>query len=244
MFIYQLTKYYEKIICFELEKIWVVFFAEICCLLLTSRMCVYSLSLDGAGTDGVSASDISANQHKLVCCLLEVGGLIQGLGSTATPLLTDTSIGLWHQHTHTTKHICWGIESVCQSCFIKKLCVSFYSHAGHINRRPPLPLFSCCSCCRLVPALYRYSNAFFMLTIAGPLLRAPGSAEVVTWGCGWIWSRHHCPGGLSAALPSRNTSHQGEGTVMQHCDDVSVDIHKILVRAHCALSGLIKNHLK
>lgn len=31
---------------------------------------------------------------------------------------------------------------------------------------------------------------------------------------------------------------------MQHCDDVSVDIHKILVRAHCALSGLIKNHLK
>ncbi|XP_008312892.1 HEAT repeat-containing protein 5A isoform X2 [Cynoglossus semilaevis] len=49
---------------------------------------------DGAGTDGVSASDISANQHKLVCCLLEVGGLIQGLGSTATPLLTDTSIAM------------------------------------------------------------------------------------------------------------------------------------------------------
>lgn len=36
------------------------------------------------------------NQHILVCALLELGSLIQGLGSTATPLLQDSSIGETH----------------------------------------------------------------------------------------------------------------------------------------------------
>ncbi|XP_062252890.1 HEAT repeat-containing protein 5A isoform X1 [Platichthys flesus] len=54
---------------------------------------------DAALTDGnvetrVSAAEISASQHVLVCCLLELGGLIQGLGSTAAPLLTDSSTAL------------------------------------------------------------------------------------------------------------------------------------------------------
>uniref|UniRef100_A0A8C2ZDS5 HEAT repeat containing 5A n=1 Tax=Cyclopterus lumpus TaxID=8103 RepID=A0A8C2ZDS5_CYCLU len=40
-----------------------------------------------------SSLDVSASQQ-LVCCLLELGALIQGLGSTATPLLTDSSPGL------------------------------------------------------------------------------------------------------------------------------------------------------
>uniref|UniRef100_A0AAQ6A9E4 HEAT repeat-containing protein 5A n=1 Tax=Amphiprion ocellaris TaxID=80972 RepID=A0AAQ6A9E4_AMPOC len=42
----------------------------------------------------VSSADISASQHVLVCCLLELGALVQGLGSTAAPLLTDTTTGL------------------------------------------------------------------------------------------------------------------------------------------------------
>uniref|UniRef100_A0A8P4K7T2 HEAT repeat-containing protein 5A n=1 Tax=Dicentrarchus labrax TaxID=13489 RepID=A0A8P4K7T2_DICLA len=40
----------------------------------------------------VSSADVSASQHVLVCCLLELGGLVQGLGSTAAPLLTDSTL--------------------------------------------------------------------------------------------------------------------------------------------------------
>uniref|UniRef100_A0A667Y5F9 HEAT repeat-containing protein 5A n=1 Tax=Myripristis murdjan TaxID=586833 RepID=A0A667Y5F9_9TELE len=45
-------------------------------------------------TRAVSAADVSASQHVLVCCLLELGSLVQGLGSTAAPLLTDSSTAL------------------------------------------------------------------------------------------------------------------------------------------------------
>ncbi|XP_074548207.1 HEAT repeat-containing protein 5A isoform X2 [Halichoeres trimaculatus] len=56
-------------------------------------------AIDAALTEGnletrVSSADVSASQHVLVCCLLELGGLIQGLGSTAGPLLTDSSTAL------------------------------------------------------------------------------------------------------------------------------------------------------
>ncbi|XP_038585677.1 HEAT repeat-containing protein 5A isoform X2 [Micropterus salmoides] len=56
-------------------------------------------AIDAALTDGnmetrVSSADVSASQHVLVCCLLELGALIQGLGSTAGPLLTDSSTAL------------------------------------------------------------------------------------------------------------------------------------------------------
>uniref|UniRef100_A0A671UXG9 HEAT repeat-containing protein 5A n=1 Tax=Sparus aurata TaxID=8175 RepID=A0A671UXG9_SPAAU len=52
-------------------------------------------AIDAALTDGnvetrVSSADVSASQHVLVCCLLELGALVRGLGSTAAPLLTDT----------------------------------------------------------------------------------------------------------------------------------------------------------
>ncbi|XP_068607819.1 HEAT repeat-containing protein 5A [Brachionichthys hirsutus] len=56
-------------------------------------------AVDAALTDGnvetrVSAADVSASQHVLVCCLLELGKLLEGLGSTAAPLLTDSSTAL------------------------------------------------------------------------------------------------------------------------------------------------------
>ncbi|XP_026164200.1 HEAT repeat-containing protein 5A-like [Mastacembelus armatus] len=52
--------------------------------------------IDAAVTDGNvetrgSSADVSASQHVVVCCLLELGRLIQGLGSTAAPLLMDSS---------------------------------------------------------------------------------------------------------------------------------------------------------
>ncbi|XP_036928579.1 HEAT repeat-containing protein 5A isoform X7 [Acanthopagrus latus] len=56
-------------------------------------------AIDAALTDGnvetrVSSADVSASQHVLVCCLLELGALVRGLGSTAAPLLTDSSTAL------------------------------------------------------------------------------------------------------------------------------------------------------
>ncbi|XP_059208691.1 LOW QUALITY PROTEIN: HEAT repeat-containing protein 5A [Centropristis striata] len=56
-------------------------------------------TIDAALADGnmetrVSPADVAASQHVLVCCLVELGGLILGLGSTAAPLLTDSSTAL------------------------------------------------------------------------------------------------------------------------------------------------------
>lgn len=61
------------------------------------------LSADAALTDGnaenrASPWDVSASQHLLVCCLLELGRLVQGLDSTAAPLLADSSTGDTRTH--------------------------------------------------------------------------------------------------------------------------------------------------
>ncbi|KAL2098993.1 hypothetical protein ACEWY4_005473 [Coilia grayii] len=48
-------------------------------------------------SDAVAAEanpEVYVNQHILVCALLELGSLVHGLGSTATPLVQDSSIGL------------------------------------------------------------------------------------------------------------------------------------------------------
>ncbi|MCJ8737086.1 hypothetical protein PDJAM_G00019790 [Pangasius djambal] len=42
----------------------------------------------------VSSTAMAASQHMLVCVLLELGSVLQDLGSTAAPLLHDTSIGM------------------------------------------------------------------------------------------------------------------------------------------------------
>ena len=41
----------------------------------------------------ISTTDITASQHVLVCALQELGSLIHGLGTTAAPLLQDSSTG-------------------------------------------------------------------------------------------------------------------------------------------------------
>uniref|UniRef100_A0A3B4ZDP3 HEAT repeat-containing protein 5A n=1 Tax=Stegastes partitus TaxID=144197 RepID=A0A3B4ZDP3_9TELE len=55
---------------------------------------LYAALSDGNVETRVSSADVSASQHMLVCCLLELGALVQGLGSTAAPLLTDTATAL------------------------------------------------------------------------------------------------------------------------------------------------------
>lgn len=42
----------------------------------------------------IMTADVTASQHVLVCALQELGSLIHGLGTTAAPLLQDSSTGI------------------------------------------------------------------------------------------------------------------------------------------------------
>lgn len=58
----------------------------------------YVVLSDGAVNDSnletkISTTDVTASQHVLVCALQELGSLIHGLGTTAAPLLQDSSTG-------------------------------------------------------------------------------------------------------------------------------------------------------
>ncbi|XP_069008944.1 HEAT repeat-containing protein 5A isoform X2 [Embiotoca jacksoni] len=67
---------------------------QLCLTVAAQKRAIDSALTDGNMETRVSSADVSASQHVLVCCLQELGGLIQGLGSTAAPLLTDTTTAL------------------------------------------------------------------------------------------------------------------------------------------------------
>ncbi|KAJ4920035.1 hypothetical protein JOQ06_021952, partial [Pogonophryne albipinna] len=67
---------------------------QLCLAVAAQKQAIDAALNDGNVETRVSSADISASQHVLVCCLLELGGLVQGLGSTAAPLLTDSSTAL------------------------------------------------------------------------------------------------------------------------------------------------------
>lgn len=49
---------------------------------------------DGNLETRLGSTDVAASQHTLVCALQELGNLIHSLGTTAAPLLQDSSIGI------------------------------------------------------------------------------------------------------------------------------------------------------
>ncbi|XP_030575487.1 HEAT repeat-containing protein 5A isoform X2 [Archocentrus centrarchus] len=67
---------------------------QLCLTVAAQKQAVDAALTDGNVETRVSSADVSASQHVLVCCLLEMGALIQGLGSTAAPLLTDSTTAL------------------------------------------------------------------------------------------------------------------------------------------------------
>ncbi|XP_076604038.1 HEAT repeat-containing protein 5A isoform X2 [Chaetodon auriga] len=67
---------------------------QLCLAVAAQKRAIEAALTDGNVETRTSSADVSASQHVLVCCLLELGALIQGLGSTATPLLTDSSTAL------------------------------------------------------------------------------------------------------------------------------------------------------
>ncbi|KAF3700710.1 HEAT repeat-containing protein 5A [Channa argus] len=76
------------------EKAQTVAAKQLCLTVASQKRAIDAALTDGNVETRVSSADVSASQHSLACCLLELGGLIQGLGSTAAPLLTDSSTAL------------------------------------------------------------------------------------------------------------------------------------------------------
>lgn len=48
---------------------------------------------DGNSETKINTTDVTSSQYVLVCALQELGSLIHGLGTTAAPLLQDSSTG-------------------------------------------------------------------------------------------------------------------------------------------------------
>ncbi|XP_068195506.1 HEAT repeat-containing protein 5A isoform X2 [Antennarius striatus] len=67
---------------------------QLCLVVAAQKRAVDAAMTDGNVETRGSSVDVSASQHVLVCCLLELGRLIEGLGSTAAPLLADSSTAL------------------------------------------------------------------------------------------------------------------------------------------------------
>uniref|UniRef100_A0A3Q4I408 HEAT repeat containing 5a n=1 Tax=Neolamprologus brichardi TaxID=32507 RepID=A0A3Q4I408_NEOBR len=76
------------------EKAQINAVKQLCLAVATQKRAVDAALTDRNVETKVSSADVSASQHVLVCCLLEMGALVQGLGSSAAPLLTDTTTAL------------------------------------------------------------------------------------------------------------------------------------------------------
>ncbi|XP_053700963.1 HEAT repeat-containing protein 5A [Synchiropus splendidus] len=65
---------------------------QLCVAVAAQKKTVDAALSEGNMETRVSPADVAASQHVLVCCLQELGSLVQGLGSAAAPLLADRSI--------------------------------------------------------------------------------------------------------------------------------------------------------
>ncbi|KAJ8391412.1 hypothetical protein AAFF_G00090420 [Aldrovandia affinis] len=86
------------------EKAQIAAAKEICQAVGKQKRAVDAALSDGNVETRVSAVDVAASQHVLVCCLQELGALLQGLGSTATPLLHDPATGVLDTVTSVLLH--------------------------------------------------------------------------------------------------------------------------------------------
>ncbi|XP_030626856.1 HEAT repeat-containing protein 5A [Chanos chanos] len=73
------------------EKAQIAAAKDICLLISKQKKAVDDMMCEGNVETRVSTTDVSASQHILVCALLELGSLVQNLGSTAVPLLQEPS---------------------------------------------------------------------------------------------------------------------------------------------------------
>ncbi|OXB83915.1 UNVERIFIED_CONTAM: hypothetical protein H355_009399 [Colinus virginianus] len=76
------------------EKAQIAAAKEICQAIWKLKKVVDASMSDSNLETRISTTDVTASQHVLVCALQELGSLIHGLGTTAAPLLQDSSTGV------------------------------------------------------------------------------------------------------------------------------------------------------
>uniref|UniRef100_A0A672TUG9 HEAT repeat-containing protein 5A n=1 Tax=Strigops habroptila TaxID=2489341 RepID=A0A672TUG9_STRHB len=76
------------------EKAQIAAAKEICQAIWKLKKVVDAAISDSNLETRISTTDVTASQHVLVCALQELGSLIHGLGTTAAPLLQDSSTGV------------------------------------------------------------------------------------------------------------------------------------------------------
>ncbi|KAI4902189.1 hypothetical protein NFI96_029558 [Prochilodus magdalenae] len=76
------------------EKAQIAAAKEICQAISKQKKAVDAALCEGNIETRVSNTNVMASQHALVCALLELGSVLQDLGSSATPLLHDASTGM------------------------------------------------------------------------------------------------------------------------------------------------------
>ncbi|NXR55938.1 HTR5A protein, partial [Hippolais icterina] len=76
------------------EKAQIAAAKEICKAIWKLKKVVDAAMSDGNLETKINITDVTASQHVLVCALQELGSLIYGLGTTAAPLLQDSSTGI------------------------------------------------------------------------------------------------------------------------------------------------------
>uniref|UniRef100_A0A8C3ITL1 HEAT repeat-containing protein 5A n=1 Tax=Chrysemys picta bellii TaxID=8478 RepID=A0A8C3ITL1_CHRPI len=76
------------------EKAQIAAAKEICQAIWKLKKVVDVVMSDGNLETRIGTTDVTASQHVFVCALHELGSLIHGLGTTAAPLLQDSSTGV------------------------------------------------------------------------------------------------------------------------------------------------------
>ncbi|XP_041340039.1 HEAT repeat-containing protein 5A isoform X2 [Pyrgilauda ruficollis] len=76
------------------EKAQIAAAKEICQAIWKLKKVVDAAISDGNLETKINTTDLTASQHVLVCAVQELGSLIHGLGTTAAPLLQDSSTGV------------------------------------------------------------------------------------------------------------------------------------------------------
>ncbi|XP_066529311.1 HEAT repeat-containing protein 5A isoform X2 [Hoplias malabaricus] len=76
------------------EKAQIAAAKEICRAINKQKKAIDTALVEGNVETRVSSTSVLASQHFLVCALLELGSVLQDLGSSASPLLHDASTGL------------------------------------------------------------------------------------------------------------------------------------------------------
>ncbi|XP_069494576.1 HEAT repeat-containing protein 5A isoform X2 [Ambystoma mexicanum] len=101
---------------------------------------------DGNVETRVGTTDVAASQHVLVCMLHELGTLIQGLGSTAAPLLKDSSAGVLDTVTSVLLHpsasarlaAAWSLRCMAMAlpCYVSPLLDRCIERLGALKSSP------------------------------------------------------------------------------------------------------------